>query len=95
VLIVNGSELSEAHHGETEARSRAVLEDARRKVGIERLAQKDSLVQYRLVMKSPCIVVLDELDALCPARSDASSGSGEGGGSEVEQRAVATFLIGG
>jgi AAA+ superfamily predicted ATPase len=45
-------------------------------------------------LKSPCIVVLDELDALCPARSDASSagGGGGGGGSEVEQRVVATLL---
>jgi hypothetical protein len=45
-------------------------------------------------LKSPCIVVLDELDALCPARSDASGagGGGGGGGSEVEQRVVATLL---
>jgi AAA family ATPase len=38
VLIVNGPELSGAYHGETEARLRAVFEDARRKVGIERSA---------------------------------------------------------
>jgi hypothetical protein len=43
-------------------------------------------------LKSPCIVVLDELDALCPARADASGTSGGGGGSEVEQRVVATLL---
>jgi AAA family ATPase len=38
-------------------------------------------------VQSPCIVVLDELDAICPARSDTG-----GGGSEVEQRVVATLL---
>lgn len=41
--------------------------------------------------QSPCIVVIDELDALCPARADSSSGQG-GGGGEVEQRVVATLL---
>lgn len=35
--------------------------------------------------RSPCIVVLDEVDALCPRRE-------EGGGSEVEKRVVATLL---
>lgn len=35
--------------------------------------------------KSPCIVVLDEVDALCPRRED-------GGGGEVEKRVVATLL---
>lgn len=35
--------------------------------------------------KSPCIVVLDEVDALCPRRED-------GAGGEVEKRVVATLL---
>lgn len=35
--------------------------------------------------KSPCIVVLDEVDALCPKRED-------GAGGEVEKRVVATLL---
>jgi AAA family ATPase len=35
--------------------------------------------------KSPCIVVLDEVDALVPKRED-------GGGGEVEKRVVATLL---
>ena len=35
--------------------------------------------------KSPCIVVLDEVDALCPRREDGSGG-------EVERRVVATLL---
>lgn len=35
--------------------------------------------------KSPCIVVLDEVDALVPRRE-------EGGGAEVEKRVVATLL---
>lgn len=35
--------------------------------------------------KSPCIVVLDEVDALCPRRE-------EGSGGEVEKRVVATLL---
>lgn len=35
--------------------------------------------------KSPCIVVLDEVDALCPRRE-------EGAGGEVEKRVVATLL---
>ena len=35
--------------------------------------------------KSPCIVVLDEVDALCPRRED-------GAGGEVERRVVATLL---
>lgn len=35
--------------------------------------------------KSPCIVVLDEVDALCPKRED-------GPGGEVERRVVATLL---
>ena len=34
--------------------------------------------------KSPCIVILDEVDALCPRRED--------GGGEVEKRVVATLL---
>jgi AAA family ATPase len=36
--------------------------------------------------KSPCIVVLDEVDALVPRRED-------GAGGEVEKRVVATLLI--
>ena len=35
--------------------------------------------------KSPCIIVLDEVDALCPRREDGSGG-------EVEKRVVATLL---
>ncbi|EIN12273.1 AAA-domain-containing protein [Punctularia strigosozonata HHB-11173 SS5] len=35
--------------------------------------------------QSPCIVVLDEIDALCPRREDSSGG-------EVEKRVVATLL---
>lgn len=35
--------------------------------------------------RSPCIVVLDEVDALCPKRED-------GAGGEVEKRVVATLL---
>ncbi|GJJ08821.1 hypothetical protein Clacol_003040 [Clathrus columnatus] len=35
--------------------------------------------------KSPCIVIIDEVDALCPRRE-------EGAGSEVEKRVVATLL---
>lgn len=35
--------------------------------------------------KSPCIIVLDEVDALCPKRED-------GPGGEVEKRVVATLL---
>ncbi len=35
--------------------------------------------------KSPCIVVLDEVDAVCPRRE-------EGAGGEVEKRVVATLL---
>ena len=35
--------------------------------------------------RSPCIVVLDEVDALCPRREDGSGG-------EVERRVVATLL---
>lgn len=35
--------------------------------------------------KSPCIVVLDEIDALVPRRED-------GAGGEVEKRVVATLL---
>jgi AAA family ATPase len=35
--------------------------------------------------RSPCIVVLDEVDALCPKRED-------GPGGEVEKRVVATLL---
>ena len=35
--------------------------------------------------KSPCIIVLDEVDALCPKREDGSGG-------EVEKRVVATLL---
>jgi AAA family ATPase len=39
--------------------------------------------------KSPCIVVLDEVDALVPSRD---GGAGGGGESEVEKRVVATLL---
>ena len=39
--------------------------------------------------RSPCIVILDEVDALAPKRE--SSGDGAGGG-EVEKRVVATLL---
>ena len=35
--------------------------------------------------KGPCIIVLDEVDALCPKRED-------GPGGEVEKRVVATLL---
>lgn len=35
--------------------------------------------------KSPCIVIIDEVDALCPRRED-------GAGGEVEKRVVATLL---
>lgn len=35
--------------------------------------------------KSPCIIILDEVDALCPKRED-------GPGGEVEKRVVATLL---
>ena len=35
--------------------------------------------------RSPCIIVLDEVDALCPKRED-------GPGAEVERRVVATLL---
>lgn len=35
--------------------------------------------------KSPCIIVLDEVDAVCPKRED-------GPGGEVEKRVVATLL---
>ncbi|KAF8636220.1 hypothetical protein AX17_003706 [Amanita inopinata Kibby_2008] len=51
--------------------------------------------------RSPCIVVLDEVDALVPRRDDGGVGlgsnsesgsAGGGGGSEVERRVVATLL---
>ena len=64
-MVINGSELSSAYHGETESKLRDVFEDAKR--------------------KSPCIVVLDEVDALRPRRED-------GAGGEVEKRVVATLL---
>ena len=35
--------------------------------------------------KAPCIIVLDEVDAICPRRKD-------GAGGEVEKRVVATLL---
>ena len=35
--------------------------------------------------KSPCVVIIDEVDALCPRRED-------GAGGEVEKRVVATLL---
>ena len=35
--------------------------------------------------KAPCIIVLDEVDAICPRRED-------GAGGEVEKRVVATLL---
>lgn len=63
-IVVNGSELSSAFHGETEERLRGVFTEARK--------------------RSPCIVVLDEVDVLCPRR--------DGDGGEVEKRVVATLL---
>jgi AAA family ATPase len=36
-------------------------------------------------LQSPCIIVIDEVDALCPLRED-------GAGGEVEKRVVATLL---
>ena len=65
VVVINGSELSSAYHGETESKLRDVFQDAK--------------------SKSPCIVVLDEVDALCPRRE-------EGPGGEVEKRVVAQLL---
>lgn len=38
--------------------------------------------------QSPCIVVIDEVDALAPRRSSGA----DGGGGEVENRVVATLL---
>jgi len=35
--------------------------------------------------KSPCVIIIDEVDALCPKRE-------EGAGGEVEKRVVATLL---
>ncbi len=78
-LVINGPELSSAYHGETEAKLRALFEQAKR--------------------RSPCVVVIDEIDALAPRR-DADAGGGGGGGGdaggegagEVERRVVATLL---
>lgn len=50
--------------------------------------------------RSPCIVILDEVDALAPRRDDGGvglgaggdGGGGAGGGGEVERRVVATLL---
>lgn len=50
--------------------------------------------------RSPCIVILDEVDALAPRRDDGGvglgaggdGGSSAGGGGEVERRVVATLL---
>ncbi|PAV24032.1 AAA family ATPase [Pyrrhoderma noxium] len=69
VLVIAGSELSSAYHGETERRIRDVFAEAR--------------------ARSPCIVVLDEVDALAPRREGSEDGSG---GGEVEKRVVATLL---
>lgn len=70
VLVVAGSELSSAYHGETERRLRDVFAEARR--------------------RAPCIIVLDEVDALAPSREGGEDGGG--GGGEVEKRVVATLL---
>lgn len=75
LLVINGPELSSAYHGETEAKLRAVFEQAKR--------------------QSPCVIVLDEIDALAPSRGEGGGGGGGGGpgeGGETDRRVVATLL---
>ncbi|KAI8929625.1 P-loop containing nucleoside triphosphate hydrolase protein [Entophlyctis helioformis] len=64
VITVNGPEIMSRFYGETEARLRAIFDEA-----------KD---------KSPSIIFLDEVDALCPKREES--------GTDLEKRIVATLL---